>query len=321
MLAAATCQEAAGGHAAVGRYGHGQKVNPSPGGVDGAASLLGRVQSRSRSVFVHLLVLGSLSGSDLGMSVVRSMSAAGSGEACGQISATRCSTFVGVEASPSGVADTGGEADEAAPPSCVAAVRCGGSATRRRRPRWWAVAIGLVLSATAVALVVRPSLVKVSGPGGDAPKFVTFGGGAAPAFTLSELIDPSATLSLAKLRGRPVLVNFWASWCVDCRKEAPLLEAAYRRVGARVTFVGVDTNDTRAAALSFLHEFGVTYPSVYDPHGTAATAYGLFGLPTTVFVSPGGRILERNVGVLTSGSLDQGITLLLRSTRHRSSAR
>ena len=182
------------------------------------------------------------------------------------------------------------------------------------------MAIGLVLTATAVALVARPSLVRISGPANAGPKLVTFGGGTAPAFALSELTDPSATLSLARLRGRPVLVNFWASWCVPCRKEAPLLEAAYRRVGGRVAFVGVDTNDTRGAALSFLHEFGVTYPSVYDPHGTAATAYGLFGLPTTVFVSPGGRILERNVGVLTSGSLAQGITLLLRSTRHPSSA-
>ncbi len=183
------------------------------------------------------------------------------------------------------------------------------------------MAIGLVLSATAVALVVRPSLVQTSAPGTSAPKLVTFGGGPAPQFALPGLGDASATLGLTQLRGRPVLVNFWASWCVDCRKEAPLLEVAYRRVGGRVAFVGVDTNDTRGAALSFLHEFGVTYPSVYDPHGTAATAYGLFGLPTTVFVSPGGRILERNVGVLTSGTLDQGITLLLHSERHPSSAR
>ena len=183
------------------------------------------------------------------------------------------------------------------------------------------MAIGLVLSATAVALVVRPSLVQTSRPGSSNPKLITFGGGPAPRFTLPDLSDPSATLSLAQLRGRPVLVNFWASWCVPCRKEAPLLEVTYRRVGGRVAFLGVDTNDTRAAALSFLRQTGVTYPSVYDPHATAATAYGLFGLPTTVFVSPEGRILERNVGALSSGSLAQGIALLLRSARHASSAR
>lgn len=229
--------------------------------------------------------------------------------------------MTGVEASPSGVPDTGVEADKPAPPNSAAAVRTRGSGARRRRPRWWAVAIGLVLSATAVALVVRPSLVQTSAPGTSAPKLVTFGGGPAPQFALPGLGDASATLSLTQLRGRPVLVNFWASWCVDCRKEAPLLEAAYRHVGGRVAFVGVDTNDTRSAALSFLHQFGVTYSSVYDPDGTAATAYGLFGLPTTVFVSPEGRILERNVGALTSGSLARGVALLLRSARRPSPAR
>ena len=199
----------------------------------------------------------------------------------------------------------------------------GAGVVGRKRRRWRRgvkAAIALVLAATAVALVVQPSLVDNASGSGGAPQLTTFGGGPAPAFSLPDLTDPTRTLSLSRFRGRPVLVNFWASWCVDCRKEAPLLEAAYRRVGGRVAFVGVDTNDTRGAALSFLHEFDVTYPSVYDPHGTAATAYGLFGLPTTVFVSPGGRILERTVGVLTSGSLAQGITLLLRSTRHPSSA-
>ncbi len=183
------------------------------------------------------------------------------------------------------------------------------------------MAIGLVLTATAVALMARPSLVQTSGPDSSIPKLVTFGGGPTPGFALPELTDPSATLSLAQLKGRPVLVNFWASWCVPCRKEMPVLEATYRRVGDRVAFLGVDTNDTRAAALSFLRQTGVTYPSAYDPHGTAATAYGLFGLPTTVLVSPEGRILERNVGALSSGSLAQGIALLLRSARHASSVR
>ena len=182
-------------------------------------------------------------------------------------------------------------------------------------------AIALVLSAAAVALVVQPSLVENASGSGSAPKLVTFGGGPAPAFSLPDLTYPTRTLSLSQFRGRPVLVNFWASWCAPCRKEAPLLEASYRRVGGRVAFLGVDTNDTRAAALSFLRQSGITYPSVYDPHGTAATAYGLFGLPTTVFVAPDGKMLERHVGALSSGSLAQGIALLLRSARDASPVR
>ena len=176
-------------------------------------------------------------------------------------------------------------------------------------------AIALVLAATAVALVARPSLVNTTtGSSSRAPQLTTLGGGPAPAFSLPDLAEPSRVLSLGELRGRPVLVNFWASWCVPCRKEMPVLEAAYRRLHGRVAFVGVDTNDTRNAALAFLRQTGVTYPSAYDPHGTAATAYGLFGLPTTVFVAPDGQMIERHVGALSSGSLAAGIATLLRST-------
>ena len=184
---------------------------------------------------------------------------------------------------------------------------------RRRWRRGVKVAIAIVLAATAVALVVRPSLVDNASGSGGAPQLTTFGGGPAPAFSLPDLTDPTRTLSLSQFRGRPVLVNFWASWCIPCRKEMPLLEAAYRRVHGRVAFLGVDTNDTRSAALSFLRQTGVTYPSAYDPHGTAATAYGLFGLPTTVFVAPDGKIFERHVGALSSDALTAGITGLMRT--------
>ena len=184
---------------------------------------------------------------------------------------------------------------------------------RRRRRRGVKVAIAIVLAATAVALVVRPSLVDNASGSGGAPQLTTFGGGPAPAFSLPDLTDPTRTLSLSQFRGRPVLVNFWASWCIPCRKEMPLLEVAYRRVRGRVVFLGVDTNDTSGAALSFLRQTGVTYPSAYDPHGTAATAYGLFGLPTTVFVAPDGKILERHVGALSSDTLTAGITRLMRT--------
>ncbi len=169
-----------------------------------------------------------------------------------------------------------------------------------------------MLLATAVALVARPSLVnKATGSESGAPQLTTLGGGPAPALSLPDLANPPRTISLAQLRGRRVVVNFWASWCVPCRKEAPLLEAAYRRLGDRIAFLGVDTNDTRSAALAFLRQFGVTYPSVFDPHGTAAVSYGLFGLPTTVFIAPDGHILERRVGELSAQDLAAAITRLV----------
>jgi cytochrome c biogenesis protein CcmG/thiol:disulfide interchange protein DsbE len=95
----------------------------------------------------------------------------------------------------------------------------------------------------------------------------------------------------------------------------PALEHTYRHVAGRVAFLGVDTNDTSDAALSFLGQTGVTYPSAYDQHGTTATAYGLFGLPTTVFVSPDRKILLRHVGAVSPSLLQTGIDQLLRSTR------
>jgi cytochrome c biogenesis protein CcmG/thiol:disulfide interchange protein DsbE len=188
---------------------------------------------------------------------------------------------------------------------------------RRRRwwPRWWAALIAIVLIATAVAMVTDPSLVRrvTTSSGNGAARLTTYGGGLAPPISLPDLANPSQVLTLAQLRGRPVLVNFWASWCVPCRKEMPVLEAAYRRIHGRVAFLGVDTNDTRGAALSFLRQTGVTYPSVYDPHGTAAITYGLFGLPTTVFVAPNGRMIERHVGELSPGALSAGIYRLVHS--------
>lgn len=174
-----------------------------------------------------------------------------------------------------------------------------------------------MLTATAVAMLVDPSLVRTAassnatGSSNGATGLTTFGGGLAPPISLPDLVDPSRTLSLAGLRGRPVLVNFWASWCVPCRKEMPVLEAAYRRLHGRVVFLGVDTNDTRGAALSFLRQTGVTYASAYDPHGTAAAAYGLFGLPTTVFVAPSGRMIERHVGELSPSTLAASIHSLV----------
>jgi cytochrome c biogenesis protein CcmG/thiol:disulfide interchange protein DsbE len=109
----------------------------------------------------------------------------------------------------------------------------------------------------------------------------------------------SGNLSLSSLRGNVVVVNFWASWCGPCREEAPDLEAtsrAYRSRGVR--FLGVDERDDEAAALAFVREFDITYPSVFDPSGALADDYALLGLPTTVVVDRNGQIVYRFTGYL-----------------------
>jgi hypothetical protein len=83
----------------------------------------------------------------------------------------------------------------------------------------------------------------------------------------------------------------------------PLLEKASRSWRGRVDFIGIDTNDTMDAATAFLAKVHVTYPSAYDPNGTMAQTYGLFGLPVTVFISADGRIEGRHIGELHAGTL------------------
>lgn len=108
-----------------------------------------------------------------------------------------------------------------------------------------------------------------------------------PAFSLPRL--HGGTLTAADLRGHPVVLNFFASWCHPCRQEAPLLERAYRRFGPRgVRFVGVATGDEPVHARRFVAHYGVTYPVVLDPRRSLARAMGIYGLPDTFFIGARG---------------------------------
>ena len=115
-------------------------------------------------------------------------------------------------------------------------------------------------------------------------------------------------LSLAELRGRPVVLNFWASWCIPCRDEAPSLNASAGAHRGEVVFVGVDVQDLRSDALSFLREFNVAYVSVRDEADETFRAYGLTGVPETYYVSADGRIVAHSPGAITRSSLEAGIT-------------
>jgi cytochrome c biogenesis protein CcmG/thiol:disulfide interchange protein DsbE len=125
----------------------------------------------------------------------------------------------------------------------------------------------------------------------------------AAGFSLPDLLTPGRQISLAEFHGEDLVVNFWASWCIPCQTEMPLLESADRAEHGRVSFLGIDSNDTRSAAVAFLSGVHVSYPTVSDPHGHEASAYRLFGLPTTVFISPSGRVLGRHIGQLNAATL------------------
>jgi cytochrome c biogenesis protein CcmG/thiol:disulfide interchange protein DsbE len=121
-------------------------------------------------------------------------------------------------------------------------------------------------------------------------------GGPAPNFRLDR-VNGSGTLDLASLRGRPVVLNFWASWCVPCKQEAPTLERLWHEYRSQgVVFVGVDSNDAVSDARRFLSAHGITYPVVHDANGiVAANKYDVANLPVTHFVDRSGRLVSVTV--------------------------
>jgi cytochrome c biogenesis protein CcmG, thiol:disulfide interchange protein DsbE len=115
-------------------------------------------------------------------------------------------------------------------------------------------------------------------------------------------------VSLDELRGVPVVLNFWASWCDPCRSEAPILERAWRRDGRRgVLYVGLDMQDLTGDAEAFLEEFGITYPTVRDPGRAVADGYGLTGIPETAFIDRDGRVVAYAIGALEPHLLEIGV--------------
>jgi thiol-disulfide isomerase/thioredoxin len=129
----------------------------------------------------------------------------------------------------------------------------------------------------------------------DRPATTTWSGSAAPALGTQPLLERNAdqfTADLGQLKGRVVVVNFWASWCVPCRTELPdLQKVSGEFAGQPVTFVGVDASDERGAAAALLRRTGVTYPTVYDRrgiYGGIASRWSVTGLPQTWFVAKDG---------------------------------
>ena len=131
---------------------------------------------------------------------------------------------------------------------------------------------------------------------------------AAPTFTL-ERLDGKGPLSIASLRGKTVVINFWASWCGPCKDETPLLEQGWQKWRDEdVVFVGIDIQDVRGDAREFLARYGVSYPNVYDGKGSTVGRYGATGVPETYFVDKQGRVRYRIAGPIEEAAdLDDGI--------------
>jgi cytochrome c biogenesis protein CcmG/thiol:disulfide interchange protein DsbE len=120
-------------------------------------------------------------------------------------------------------------------------------------------------------------------------------------------LNGDGSLQLSSLRGKVVVVNFWASWCDPCKSEAPRFQAAFERYRDRVAFVGVDTADYSADAGRFLDRYGVTYPNVRDPDRSVLGKYGGLPIPRTFVISPNWKVTGYIFGEARAEEIDSAI--------------
>lgn len=166
-----------------------------------------------------------------------------------------------------------------------------------------ATAVG-ALFAAAIVVVSLLSTSSSAGSGHTDP--------VAPAFSLAALGVPGQHIALSQYEGKPVIVNFWASWCEPCQQETPLLARWYKAQHGKVNLVGLDENDSTASALKFARAKGVSYPVGVDPAPALATAsaYGVVALPQTFFLNAQHRIVDHIYGAVTQADLAAGVRLM-----------
>lgn len=185
-----------------------------------------------------------------------------------------------------------------------------------------AVAVGLLAKSSGDRIDASLARGKAAPAPGFALHTLVAGSSPAPGFRLRPLragtLPPvlrdrlrgalaDGELALAELRGTPIVLNFWASWCGPCRKEAPILERGWRRAGPRgVLYLGLNMQDSVDDALSFVREFGLTYPMIRDPGDSVARAYGAVGIPETYFIDRRGRVVGHVIGTVSPSVLASG---------------
>ncbi len=196
-----------------------------------------------------------------------------------------------------------------------------GAVTRPRRPGAAAAAgIGLLLAFLAL---LAYGLLTTGTSGAIADRLTRSQPAEAPAFELPILragspgtrlggplgrSERDGRISLAELRGLPVVLNFWASWCPPCRTEAPRLERSWREARrAGVVYLGLNMQDVSGDARDFLDEYRASYPNVRDQGDEVARRWGVTGLPETFFLRRDGKVVGRVIGAVSEAQLWRGV--------------
>jgi cytochrome c biogenesis protein CcmG, thiol:disulfide interchange protein DsbE len=190
----------------------------------------------------------------------------------------------------------------------------GGQKRNARRRRFIIVFAVSIINVALLALLGSQLLIPAQDQSHSADSSLE--GHPAPDFTLATLnVHAAPKIELASLKGKPVMLNFWASWCDPCKHEAPLLETTWLRVqGQGIVFLGIDFQDTASGGLSFLRTYGITYPNVVDAAGSVAINYGVTGVPETYFLDRRGVVVQKVIGELTEQTLQSNLQALLHST-------
>jgi cytochrome c biogenesis protein CcmG/thiol:disulfide interchange protein DsbE len=187
--------------------------------------------------------------------------------------------------------------------AAAAHAHCGGDVKINVKFNWPLLAAGTLVIGAFVFVIVH-------GFGRD-PHEVPFmlTGKPAPDFTLTR-VDDGRALTARELHGKPLILNFWSTWCVPCASEAPALEWGATQLAGKVEVIGVVYEDTETNVREFLHRKPSGYVQTLDAKGTAAVDFGLAGVPETYFIDAQGQIVYKHVGPIDQETLMEKARLI-----------